>query len=331
MLNAVSTRVAVWAPGTAIALTIGFAATFLSEHYGAPSMLFALLLGLALNFLYEDPRSLPGIDFSARALLQMGVALLGFRISLQDVQSIEPERLALLAGGVASTIVVGIVFARLSGLGTPMGVLTGGAVGICGASAAMSIAAVLPADKENERNTALAIVGVTSLSSLAMVFYPIMSGLLELSDHDAGFFIGATIHDVAQVVGAGYSVSSTAGDVATMTKLMRVAMLVPSVLVISLIARSSKTGQHGPLSALPGFLILFILIVIVNSTIPLPAALLSGMGELSRLCLITAIAAIGLRSNLRRLTEVGSGPLLLMLGETLWVAAFILLSISLLH
>ena len=257
-------------PGLMVAFTVGFAASFLGEHYGAPSLLFALLLGLSLGFIYEDEKSAEGIDFCARTVLRFAVALLGFRIALTDLLVLGWQALALILGGVTLTIFFGVMIASVTGMNKRFGILTSGAVAICGASAALAISAVLPNDKTKDRDTAFVVVGVTALSTMVMIIYPIVSASAGLSDTAAGVFIGATIHDVAQVVGAGYSVSETSGDVATVTKLIRVSLLLPVVLIVGLIYRKSKTEMQERPPLLPGFLVVFLVFACANSFMDIP-------------------------------------------------------------
>ncbi len=330
MLTTLKRRAESAFPGIAIALTIGFAASFLGEHYAAPAMLFALLLGMALNFLYQDQRSALGIEYSSRQILRFGVALLGFRIAFDDLLSIGWPVFGMIVAGVFSTILVGVLIARLMGYRPRFGMLTGGAVGICGASAALALSATLPKDQNNERATVFVVVGVTSLSTLAMIVYPLISAQFGLSDTQAGIFFGATIHDVAQVVGAGYSVSDSAGDIATLTKLLRVALLLPVVLMFAAVFRGSREAGEKRPPLLPGFLVAFVVFAALNSLVELPAAFSDSMSSLSRLCLVTAIAAIGLKSDLRSMLTIGFKPVLLMLLETVWLAAFVLLGLYLL-
>jgi len=319
------------APGLGIAFTVGFAASFLGEHYGAPAMLFALLMGMALNFLSEDERSVEGIDFSARIVLRIGVALLGFRIAFSDVLGLGWQTLALVVGGVGLTILFGLVAARSLRLNARIGVLTGGAVAICGASAAMAIAAALPQSPDKERDTAFVVVVVTALSTLAMILYPILTQLSGLPDHAAGVFLGGTIHDVAQVVGAGYSVSPITGDVATLTKLLRVSMLLPVVLILSMVYRTGHDGDTRRPPILPGFLVAFILCTVLNNLVQLPTSLLESINALSRHCLVAAIAAIGLKTDLRSLARIGLKSVLLLLVETIWLAGLVLLGLKLIN
>ncbi len=314
-------------PGLAVAVTVGFAASFLGQHYGAPTMLFALLLGMALRFLYENPQTVPGVDFAGCEVLRFGVALLGLRIAIDDVVAVGWITLALMAFGVVSTIFVGMALSRMMGLQSRFGALTGGAVAICGASAALALSAVLPDGKNKEQHTIFAVIGVTSLSTLAMIVYPILSGSLEHSDMSAGLFLGGTIHDVAQVVGAGYSISETAGDQATLVKLIRVAFLVPVVFVFALAFRGESAGSGGA-TILPFFLFGFAACVLLNSYVPIPQAIKGFFVEASRFMLVTAIAAIGLKSNIKQLTKVGMRPVLLMIFETLWLAVIILVGME---
>ena len=310
-------------PGLAVAVTLGLAASFLGEHYGAPTMLFALLLGMALSFLYENEKTVPGVNFAGCEILRTGVALLGLRIAIGDVMAVGWESLLLIAVGIVTTIGFGIFLARLLGLKSVFGGLTGGAVAICGASAAMALSAVLPEGKDKEKNTIFAVIGVTSLSTVAMVFYPMIAGTLSLDDNAAGLFLGGTIHDVAQVVGAGYSISEPAGDTATLVKLIRVAFLVPVVFIFALVFRSKNVGStRGKI--LPVFLMGFAFFVLLNSYVVIPIELKDFFVTASRFMLVTAIAAIGLKSNLRELANVGLRPILLMVMETVWLAVIIL-------
>jgi uncharacterized integral membrane protein (TIGR00698 family) len=308
-------------PGLLIAVLVALAASWLSDHYRAPVMLFALLLGIAVNFLSEDARCRPGIEFASRSVLRAGVALLGMRITFDQMQSLGVGPLALTAAAVAGTVVLGWLLARRAGLGAPFGVLTGGAVAICGASAALAIAAVLPKEPGHERDTVMTVVGVTTLSTIAMVVYPLITAGAGFGAHSTGIFLGATIHDVAQVVGAGYSVSTEAGDTATIVKLFRVALLLPVVLVISFAFRSRTADQpHADRPPLvPMFLVAFAVLVAVNSTGWVPRSVALGMQEASRWCLVTAIAALGTKTSLGDLVRVGWKPILLLVAETAFV------------
>jgi uncharacterized integral membrane protein (TIGR00698 family) len=319
-------RARVLLPGITISLVVAAAATFLSEHYGAPVMLFALLLGLALNFLAADGACKAGIEFTARTVLRIGVALLGMRITLEQIAALGWKPFALVVILVVVTIGCSVLAARALGFQRLFGMLTGGATAICGASAALALAAALPNHPKKERATLFTVIGVSALSTLAMILYPMIAKALGLSPQEAGVFLGATIHDVAQVVGAGYSMSPETGDVATVVKLMRVAMLLPVILCAALITRAQGVepgAQRPPL--LPWFAVGFLVLACINSTGWVPALVQGGVNEASRWCLVVSIAALGMKTQLKELATVGIKPILLMVGETVFLAVLVLL------
>lgn len=301
--------------GLALAVTIALCAGFLSEHYGAPVMLFALLVGMAFNFLADHPKCAGGITFASKSLLRIGVALLGFRLSLSDVTAQGWEPVAVIIGLVALTLVSGALLAPLFKRKIAFGILTGGATAICGASAALAISAVMPKRDNLERDTLFTVVAVTTLSTVAMVLYPLLFSVLGFNDEQAGFLIGATIHDVAQVVGAGFSISDEAGNVATLTKLQRV-LLLPVVILAILLATRKSDGQG---VGIPLFVIAFIVFMLINSTGILPPAIVSFFVEASRWMLITAIAALGVKTSLGAMVNLGGNHIALVVAQTIFL------------
>ncbi len=310
------------APGVMLSATIAAAAAFLGGHYGAPVMLFALLLGIAFNFLMKDGPCKPGVDFAARTLLRLGVGLLGLRIALDDLALIGFSGAGLVAGLVALTIATGFIAAPLLGRQWRFALMTGGAVAICGASAALAIAAVIPHNDKTERNTLFTVMAVTALSTIAMIAYPVLFQALGFSEVQRGFLIGATIHDVAQVVGAGFSVSDRAGELATIVKLFRVAMLPIVLLAVVLTLRFAAVERPGgKIPLLPWFMVLFLALCVFGSLVGLPPALTHQVDLVSRALLITAIAALGVKTSLEALLAVGGGHIAVVAIETLVLLA----------
>lgn len=315
-------------PGFAVAALIAATAQFLSEHYGAPAMLLALLLGLALNFLAEDgTRTAPGIAVTARTILRLGVALLGARISVDMLAKLGWPLILLVVSGVVVTILFALLATRFIGRSWRFALLTGGSVAICGASAAMAIAAVLPRHERSERDLVFTVLSVTVLSTVAMVLYPMLSGWLGFDQRMAGVFLGGTIHDVAQVVGAGFSIGPEAGETATLVKLIRVSMLAPVVLCFSIIIRGMKLadmegGKRPPL--LPSFVVGFLVLAALNSMGVIPAALAAAAGTVSRWCLLISIAAVGVKTSLKKMLEVGGGAIALLVAETVFLGVWVL-------
>ncbi|MDO5606037.1 MAG: putative sulfate exporter family transporter [Paracoccus sp. (in: a-proteobacteria)] len=322
-------------PGVAVAVLVAVTARFLSDHYGAPAMLMALLIGLALNFLAEDgTRTAAGVSFSARSVLRLGVALLGARVSAQMLAGLGAQMILLVIAAVVLTILAALLLARLLGRGWSFALLTGGSVAICGASAAMAIAAVLPRGPKSERDLAFTVMSVTVLSTVAMVVYPPVAAVFDFTALESAVFLGSTIHDVAQVVGAGFSVSPEVGEKATLVKLIRVSMLAPVVLVFALSLRAMHAGHGGagprpPL--LPGFVLGFIALAALNSLGLVPGWLADGAGVVSRWLLLIAIAAVGIKTSLIRMLEVGGPAVALIIAETLFLAGFVLTGLHLLR
>jgi uncharacterized integral membrane protein (TIGR00698 family) len=309
-------------PGLIAAAAIGLAADWLSSHYGAPVMLFSLLLGMAFHFLHEDGRCVAGIEFASKAILRTGVALLGARITVEQILGLGVTPIAMVAVGVTTTLLVGVLLARVLKLNRSFGLLSGGSVGICGASAALAIASVLPKTRESERDLILTVVVVTTLSTITMVLYPMLVTAIGLTHQQAGVFLGGSIHDVAQVVGAGYMISPQTGDVATYVKLLRVAML---LLVVPAVALAVARGQRGQAKApLPWFLFGFAALVAINSLGFLPKAAVTAASDVSRWCLVIAIAALGMKTSFQFLAAAGWRPVLAMVLETLWLGALVL-------
>jgi len=319
----------IW-PGLIAAVIIAIAALFLAEHYRASAMLFALLLGMAVNFLGQEGRTVEGVKWTSSTALRIGVALLGLRITFGEIAGLGVGVTLMVVGAVVVTIVFGALLGRIvyaTSHARQFGLLSGGAVAICGASAALAVAAILPKHSMSDRDTTFTVIGVTALSTIAMVIYPLISHALGFTDREAGIFLGATIHDVAQVIGAGYSVSSEAGDTATIVKLLRVAMLLPVILVLSILFRRqhvSADGEQKKPPFLPWFAVAFGVLVALNSMVSIPKELLTIANDLSRFLLVTAIAAIGMKTQLKELVVLGWRPVLLIVAETIFLAILII-------
>jgi uncharacterized integral membrane protein (TIGR00698 family) len=324
--GAAGSRLAALVPGMATALLIAAAASFVADTYGGPVMLLALLIGIALNFLSEGDKVGPGIRFTSKTVLKLGVALLGLRIAVSDVLALGGRTVIILLVVMAVTILSGLLFARLLKRSSAFGTLIGGATAICGASAALALSSVLPSSATKDRETVFAVVSVTTLSTIAMVVYPVIAKMVGFDDRVTGILLGATIHDVAQVVGAGYAVSAEAGDTATIIKLFRVAMLVPVVFFVSLAFRG-QPGVGNSRLPIPLFAIGFAALVVLNSMVAIPAEVKEPLVELSRWCLVAAVAAIGLTTSIPEMLKIGRSAIAISVATTLvlLVAVIVLL------
>jgi uncharacterized integral membrane protein (TIGR00698 family) len=327
----VATLAARW-PGLLLCAVIAMAATLISRLHGGPQLLYALLLGVAFHFLHADARIRPGVELCTGFVLRLGVALLGARITLEQIAALGWSTALTVVACVSSTVLLGMALARRLGLGTSQGLLSGGATAICGASAALAIAAVLPRSREQERFTVLVVVTVTAFSTLAMLIYPLLAHALNLTPRQAGVFLGGSIHDVAQVVAAGYLLGAETGDTATVVKLFRVSLLTLVVIAASWafganVAHAAVANRLRPWALVPWFLWLFMGLVLLQSVHAIPPAALPVLGEVSRDCLVLAIAALGIKTSFQALLQTGWRPFALLLAETVWLAAALLLAL----
>ena len=307
-------------PGLTVVGLGTLAAGFMADHYGAPLTLMALLLGLALNFLSTDARLHAGLGFASRVLLRWGIVLVGTRVTFSQILGLGPVALLAVAATIGLTMATGLWAARKLGFDSAFGILAGGSVAICGASAAMALSATLGSKRISEAQLTLVLVGISAMSAAAMLLYPVAAHLLVHSDVQAGFLLGASIHDVAQALGAGYAYSDEAGQIATIVKLTRVALLAPVLALVSLFmpAQEGRFRKVG----MPWFVTGFFLVAGVSSTGAIPSEISNLSSQVAAAMLAAAVTATAIRSPLPKLMEAGHRPLLVILAATL--AAFML-------
>jgi uncharacterized integral membrane protein (TIGR00698 family) len=305
------------APGFALSLAVAVVSVLAEPLTGrlvaavtgravsVPAVVIALLIGMALHGFAARPRFEAGMTFCVKKLLRVAIALLGLRIALGDIVALGFGTVVLVVVSMALTVVSGVLVARLLGRDDAYGALAGGATAVCGASAALATATVLPPSKSRDADTVFVVVAVNALSTLAMVTYPSFGPLFGFDDRTLGILLGASIHDVAQVVGAGYSVSETAGNSAVIVKLFRVFLLLPVVLGIGWWFASRGGGADKAKVPVPLFAIVFLALVLVNSTGVVPEPVRAVVGEASRWGLLVAIAALGLGTSVAAIARVG--------------------------
>ncbi len=307
-------------PGLAICAVASAAAAWLSDHYGFPIILLGLLVGLSLNFVTRDAATHPGLDLASRNCLRAGIVLLGLQVTVAQIASLGPTPFAALLAVMGASFLAAVLGARLAGQTSYAGILAGGATAICGASAALALYGVIGKDRLSQAQFALTLVGVSLASALAMSAYPALAEMLGLHDRQAGFLIGASIHDVAQAIGGGYAFSDAAGSYATIVKLARVALLAPVVALVSLALGRADEARGAPLwrrLALPWFIAAFLGVVVLNSLISIPPALSSYGLVVSKGLLLLAVTATAMRSRMDLLMECGWRALVPVMAATL--------------
>ncbi len=303
-------------PGLTLALVAALAASWMAEHYGAPRMLMGLLIGLALNFANGDERLHPGLSFGATTLLRWGIVLAGLQVTLGQIAGLGWQSFLWIAAMIAVVIAVGAGIARALRLSPSFGILAGGAVAICGASAALALASLFGEKRVSQAQLTLALVTVAAASAAAMTLYPLLAHLVQLNDQQAGWFLGSSIHDVAQAMGAGYAVSETSGQTATIVKLTRVAMLAPALVAIALLFPGDQ-GTNRPRVGLPWFVCGFLALVTLSSFVTLPNLIVRVGQDAAQFLLLLAVTATGIRSPMSLLVGQGWRGAMPVVGATL--------------
>jgi len=272
-----------------------------------PVILAGLLLGLSLNFISSDDRVNPGLDLCSTNFLRWGIVLLGSQITVMQITNLGLLPFLALITIMALVIFAGLLAAKILGQGKYIGLLAGGATAICGASATLAIYVIIGRGRLDHHRFTFTLVGISLASALAMSIYPILAQQFHFTDRQAGFLMGAAIHDVAQSLGGGFSYSQGAGEVATIVKLTRVTLLAPVVALIGLAVGRADNAERGMLAhfRLPWFIIAFFAVVAVNSLIEIPAPAREYGLLASKGLLLLAVIATAMRSRLDALMSDG--------------------------
>ena len=295
-----------------------------------PAMVIALIIGIALNPLARRPLFQSGIVFCLKTILRWAVALLGLRIALGEVAALGWSTAILVIASMVATLGAGFLLARVFALERAYGALAGAGTAVCGASATLATSIVLPEYKGKETDVAFVVVAVNALSTLAMVLYPLICVGLGFDPQTTGVMLGATIHDVAQVVGAGYAVSETAGNTAVIVKLFRVFLMLPLVLVIGwLFARRAVTTAAARIP-IPVFALVFVGLCVLNSIAaavpamtPIFTQIKAPLIEASTWGLLIAISALGLGTSPTAIAALGWRHVATVVGTTLVILVMV--------
>ena len=322
-------------PGLLLCLAVSVAALLLEQAEVAlfgrawiEALVLAILAGtMVRSFWAPSDRWQPGIDFSSKFLLELAVVLLGASLSRQAVAAAGPALLAGIAGVVAVSLAATYALGRAAGLPKRMAMLVASGNSICGNSA---IAAVAPVIGAKASDVASAIAFTAVLSVAVVIVLPFLAIPLGLGTEDFGIVAGLTVYAVPQVLAATAPLGAIAMQVGTMVKLVRVLMLGPLVLVLSLImARrddpTDRLGRLPPLHRLvPWFILGFLLMALLRSLGQIPDALLEPMALTSSLLMVLAMAALGLGVDIRAVAAAGGRVSLVVTLSLLLLAAMAL-------
>ncbi len=329
-VNQTPPKASPWAliPGLLVCGTAALAALWLADQYSFPAILLGLLIGLALNFLSDHPRTGAGLDFASKHFLRAGIILLGLQITLMQIGEVGWLPFLGLFAIMAVSFGAGVAGAQFSGQSRYAGILAGGATAICGASAALALYSVIGKDRLDQARFTVVLMGVALASAIALSFYPALAALLGLNDIQAGYLIGASIHDAGQAIGGGYAISPEAGAQATIVKLTRVALLAPVVGMVALWIGSGATGEQASgwkRLALPPFILAFLAVVLINSAIDMPGPVREHGLTISKTMLLLAVTATAMRSRMDLLLDAGWKPMIPVISASLvsFVAALL--------
>ena len=310
---------------TRLILLVGIALTALSlaslptvAQWGLSALPLAIVLGIVAGHLWSAPASALGQQvtrFCQQRCLRAGIILFGLSLSFQQIVAVGWQAVLLNISVIALIISVGLwVGIRLLKLPSDMAILISAGSAICGAAAILATDSTL---KARQQQVTVAVATVVIFGTLAMFAYPLIFPYVGMSDALFGIYIGSTVHEVAQAVAAGQSISPEALNHAVVTKLIRVMLLAPFILILGKVLMRTRTQAMGESETctvvVPWFVFGFIAMTAVNSLWVLPAVVTEYAAVLSQFLLALAMAALGMQTRWYLLRDAGVKPVLLAL------------------
>jgi uncharacterized integral membrane protein (TIGR00698 family) len=321
------------APGLLLTGSIAGAAIVLRKIPGISflsPMILATFLGMVLHNTIGAPGlARPGIVFSLRRILRFGIILLGLQLVVTQMTQVGADGVAVVAATLVATFVFTKWFGRFIGVEPKLAELIAAGTSICGASAVIATNTVTEGSDEN---VAYAVACVTVFGSLAMFAYPLLPAVLHLDARAYGLWSGASIHEIAQVVGAAFQDGIRSGQIATIAKLTRVMMLAPLVIVLGIAAAHRATHAADPANLrappMPWFVFGFVAMAILNSVVAIPEQPKAWAASTTTFLLSMALAAMGLETDFRKLKAEGWKPLALAAAAWMFIAVFSLVLVK---
>ncbi len=314
-----------------IVLVAMITAVAFSAHNVSGFALFSpMILAVVAGMIYSNVLGMPthakaGIAFSQKRLLRFAIVLLGFQLTLGQVVSIGVSGVGIVALTLGTTFIFTIALGRLIGVDRKLAQLIAAGTSICGASAIVATNIVTDARDED---VTYAVASITLFGTIAMLGFPLLAPVLGLNQHAFGLWAGASIHEVAQVIGAGFQNGTQSGEIATVAKLTRVAMLAPMVIALGLMARRKSSDQSGARPPMPWFVAAFVAVVVLNSLVAVPAEVKSAMALATTIMLTMGLAAMGLQADISQLRSRGLRPLALAFSAFLFIGCFSLMLVK---
>jgi len=319
-------------PGLALTAAVaGFAVALAPVTKIVSPMMLATLLGMLFHNLVGTPGwARPGVVFSLKRILRLGIILLGLQLMASQVAQVGFAGVAIIIATLVATFLFTKWFGRMIGVDPKLAELIGAGTSICGASAVIATNTVTQGKDED---VAYAVACVTIFGSLSMFLYPLLPGLLHLNAETFGLWAGSSIHEIAQVVAASFQDGAQAGRFGTVAKLTRVMMLAPLVITLGFVAarRAAYAADSAARKAppMPWFVLGFVALVIINSMVHIPDSAKAVAAPLTAFLLSMALAAMGLETDFRKLRAEGVKPLALAAAAWLFISCFSLALIKL--
>ncbi len=317
--------------GILLITLFSFAAFYIADFEFVKRLsLSPLIVGIVLGILYANslrnhlPQTwVPGITFCTKFVLRAGIILYGFRLTYQQVMQIGLPAIVIDTIIVLFTIIIGVIFGRLLKMDRDISLLTSTGSAICGAAAVLGAEPIV---RSEPHKTAVAVSTVVIFGTLSMFLYPVLyrSGVFDLTPEQMGLYTGATLHEVAHVAGAGNAMGEAISDPAVIVKMIRVLLLAPALLVMSIVlaripAKSAGTTECRRRVTIPWFAVGFVVVIAFNSLDLLPRETVDAINTFDTFLLTMAMTALGAETSIDKFKKAGSRPFVLALILYAWL------------
>lgn len=306
-------------------LSMGIVALLPVDFVGATVV--ALFIGMLVGNLWTLPEQVkPGVQFAAKRLLKVFIILLGASMNMALIAEVGVQALILLAFTIGTAFIAGKLLGKFFGTSSELSALLSAGVAICGGSAISALSPVIEAEEEE---TTYAISTVFLFDMVLIILFPLVGQLLGFSDQIMGFWSGTAINDTSSVVAASFAFSAGAGAIATTVKLTRTLGIIPVVLTYgALQSREGDNWQQTLGRVFPWFIVLFVGLALANTVGWIPEELVGApLNDLRKFLMVTALAGVGLKTDLNTIRTVGAKPFLhaLILSVAVIVVAIVVI------
>lgn len=317
--------------GILLITLFSFAAFYIADFEFVKRLsLSPLIVGIVLGILYANslrnhlPQTwVPGITFCTKFVLRAGIILYGFRLTYQQVMQIGLPAIVIDTIIVLFTIIIGVIVGRMLKMDRDISLLTSTGSAICGAAAVLGAEPIV---RSEPHKTAVAVSTVVIFGTLSMFLYPVLyrSGVFDLTPEQMGLYTGATLHEVAHVAGAGNAMGEAISDPAVIVKMIRVLLLAPALLVMSIVlaripAKSAGTTECRRRVTIPWFAVGFVVVIAFNSLNLLPREAVDAINTFDTFLLTMAMTALGAETSIDKFKKAGSRPFVLALILYAWL------------